>query len=126
MPFTIEISTEEQIAYVTGIGDLTVESSAEAMRNLATDPDFQSHYGVLLDFLRTTNAIHQTKMREIAAALHGFKNTYKGRIALVVNPKEVRKASTVCLLVRVFGVHMEAYSDIESAVKYLTTGQSWH
>jgi hypothetical protein len=126
MPFAIDVSTEEQIARVTGIGDLTVQSSAEAMADLASRPEFQRHYGVLLDFSQITNAIHRSQMRNIADTLHNFKNAYRGRIAIVINPAEVRKVSTICMLVRVFGVQMEAYADIEPAMKYLTTGQSWY
>ena len=125
MPFRIDISTEAQIARVTGTGNLTIQSSVEAMADVVHHPDFQPHYGVLLNFLQVTNNIHRTEMHDIAAALHGFKDSFKGRIALVITPAEVRKVSTVCLLVRVFGVKMEAYGDIESAMRYLTTGQSW-
>lgn len=126
MPFTIEISAEEQIGRVAAIGDLSIPSSVETVEKMVNHPDFQSHYGIIVDFRQTTSTPKMSELREIANAIRKFKDPLQSRIALVLNPKEVRKASTVCMMVRVFGFEMEAYGDMESAMKYLATGQSWY
>jgi hypothetical protein len=126
MPFTIDISTEEQFGRVTGVGDISIPASVEAVEDLINHPDFQPHFGVIVDFLQTKATPKMSEMRDIAAAINSYKDSFSHRIALVVNPGEVRKASTVCMMVRVFGVQMEAYGEMEPALKYLATGQSWY
>jgi hypothetical protein len=126
MPFAIDISTEDQFGRVTGIGDLNIPPSVKAVEDLIDHPDFQPHYGIIVDFRQTATTARMSELRDIAAAIRQYRNPFQGRIALIVNPKEVRKASTVCMMVRVFGIKMEAYGEMESALKYLATGQSWY
>jgi len=124
MPFTIDISPKEQIAYITGIGDISVPLCIETTANLVNHPDFQPHYGILLDSRQATNTPTVVETPQLAAVVHEYRDYFQGMTALVVNAKDEIRASTLCRLVRVFGVRMEAYSDTELAMQYLTTGQS--
>jgi hypothetical protein len=125
MPYTINVSTVNHIARFKGTGDFSVQLCVEAIADMANHPDFQAHFGLLADVTETTNIPTITEVRKLASVIHEKRNSFQGRIALVVSPRDVNKASVLCMLVRVFGVEMEAYGDADMALKFLRTGQSW-
>ena len=122
MPFTINVSPKEQIALIAGSGEITVPLCAEAMANLANHPDFQPHFGIIIDFRQATNTPHMAEMRELASLFYGYKDAFTSRIGLVVKRTDEKKAGVMCMLVRVFGVKMEGYAEMHKAFEYVTTG----
>lgn len=105
-----------------GAGEITVSLCAEAAANLINHPDFQPHYGIVIDFRQATNTPLMTEMRELATLFHDYQNSVQGRIGLVVKDTDAKKASVMCMLVRVFGVRMEGYGDMNKAFEYVNTG----
>jgi len=124
MPITIDVAKEKQIVHVVGTGVITVPLCAEAMANLTNHPDFESQFGVVVDFRQATNTPSMTQMRELATLFYGYKDSIDGRIGLVVKNTDAKKAAVMCMLVRVFGVKMESYGEVDKAIKYVTTGTS--
>jgi hypothetical protein len=124
MPYTIDVSTSENVVYLKGIGDLSVESSLEAAANVVNHPDVQPHFGMVVDFGKATNTPTLSEMRILASSLGKYAPSLKGRIGLRVLPGDVNKAGVLCVLVRVFGVKMEAYSDLDQAYQYVRIGRA--
>ena len=123
MPFKFDISTEEQIIYVTGFGDRGDED--KALEALINHPDFNPHFDCLADFTNLGKTPPPPDMRKIASIYWKYRTSLKGSIAIVVNSSEVRKASILANLLRPLGIRMEVYGDMESAREFLQTGKSW-
>jgi hypothetical protein len=122
VPFTINVSAKDKIVHIVGTGVITVPMCAEAAANLINNPDYQPHFGVVIDFRQATNTPLMTEMRELATMFQGYKDSVQGRIGLVVKDTDAKKASVMCMLVRVFGIRMEGYADMNKAFEYVNTG----
>jgi len=122
VPITINVSAKAQIAHVVGVGEITVPFCAEAAANLINHPDYQPHFGIVVDFRQAANTPHMTEMRELASILRNYKDSLHGRVGLVVKDTDAKKASVMCMLVRAFGGKMEGYADMNKAFDYVTTG----
>jgi hypothetical protein len=124
MPFTYDLSYKNQITYITATDDVTVQSSRDAMvewdRLSSRKPA-----GIIVDLSQATTLPPTSQMRQIASAIIEHKEFIKSRVAVIVKPEDIRKASIVCMLIRIAGIYMEAYGDRESAEQYLKTSMSW-
>ena len=122
MPFTINVAAKDKIAHIVGAGMITVQSCAETLVQVVNHPDFKPDYGIVVDFRQATNTPLMTEMRELATVVRDHKDSVQGRIGLVVKDTDAKKASVMCMLVRVFGIRMEGYADMNKAFEYVNTG----
>ena len=87
MPVTFHIDKINEIVFVNAAGEVTAEDFRIHKRRLADDPDFDPHYGILLDLLSIT------KLRLSTAETREFATSYifhkRARRAYVAPPNEV-------------------------------------
>jgi hypothetical protein len=122
MPFSIVISTKDQICHLVASGVITVQLCTVTAEKLISHPNFLPHFGTVIDFRQATNTPMMNEMRELATMIFGIRDCLHGRIGLVVKDTDAKKASVMCMLVRVFGVKMESYGDTTKAFDYVRTG----
>lgn len=125
MPFIFNVSHEDHIIYVTASGEITIQDCLEAVSERAEHAKSLKTFDTLVDLSQATSTPPIVEMRKIGSSILGYKTDIKNRTAIVVKPKDINKASVICMLVRPFGIRMEAYGDSELAMRYLKTGESW-
>jgi len=126
MPFSVSISPEKKLIHITLSGEVSTQDSIVLMNELPTHTDFNSEYAVLIDSTQMDRGPELKEMKTLASAAKKVYQYFKGPIALVVPPGYVHQSSIFALLVRPFGIHVEAYGDTETAKKFLNTGESWN
>ena len=125
MPFQINVLAEEELGSVKATGDICITDSVEAVADLCRLPEFESHFGVIIDFSEVQSTPDLKELKQTAQAVKQYKDRFHGNIALVVEPKYVNMASIICMLVRVFGIRIEAYGNFESSKRFLQRGHAW-
>jgi hypothetical protein len=125
MPFIFNVSQEDQIIYVTASGKVTIQDCLDAVLKRAEYAKSLKTFNTLVDMSPATSTPPIVEMRKIGSSIIGYKKGIKNRTAIVVKPEDINKASVICMLVRPFGIRMEAYGDSTLAMRYLETGESW-
>jgi hypothetical protein len=126
MQFKVNVSEEKKLLVVTVTGKTDIQAAIESVASIIVHPAIQSGYAIVVDLHQVIGAFSVGEMRALASEQHKYRSLYKkNRTVLIVKEKEVQKASIMCMLVRAFGIHMEAYADMASAMRFLDTGQSW-
>jgi hypothetical protein len=123
MQIEVNVSEKNSILTVTGHGELNIQSMIELFEDIASHHGnvIRSGYSVVLDYHQATGSFSLTEIRTMASMYRKYADYYNNnKIALIVRKEEVHKASILCLLTRGFGVRIEAYSDKESAMKFLS------
>ncbi|MFQ5739856.1 MAG: hypothetical protein ACE5JX_12675 [Acidobacteriota bacterium] len=120
MAFYHTISQEEGIAYVTASGPGDLQASEDGAAELAADPSFQSYYGVLVDLRLVEYLPSAEETREIAAQLGQFKDTFDGKVAVVVSGNVAfGLVRMTCIYAELMGCSMTAFRDYQAALQWL-------
>jgi len=122
MPFGFLFSEPAQTVYITASGDLDLEMCIETLGKIVDHPDFQPHYGIVANFKSMESAPAKAEIRSVASVLRKHKDSFDGNIALVLNKEHLILAGMLCMLVRVFGMRMEAFDNIPMAMEFASSG----
>jgi hypothetical protein len=120
MNVNISISKQNRLVALTGHGDLSLELTLETLKNVANHPDYHPHYGVLGDLRQVDKTLTLADMKPLASYFRKNKITFQGKWALVVRPERAKISATLCMLVKPFGIDIEPFYDMESALKHLS------
>jgi hypothetical protein len=122
MPFDVEISKTEHIAYLTATGDIDLPSSLAVAADLVQHPRFHPSYGIIVDLHAARSLPLKEELRGLAFTLGSFRDSLRGRLALVINAKDLKPAALLSTFVSVFGLRMDAFSDHQLAAAYVSRG----
>jgi hypothetical protein len=125
MPITWSISEEEALALVRYEGPTTLAEVVDTMVEVAGSPEFQPHYGVLVDLREMEYSPSIRELIEIASALINMKSLMQGKIALVTSTAfHYQMTQFNVRLVSVVGVRAKAFREMEEARKWVLSSES--
>jgi hypothetical protein len=115
MPFSHLIRQAEQTALVVAEGSIDLQSSVAAMVALATDPDFQPTFRVIVDLRRMKYSPRTKDLFGIRDALTSLRQAFQGGVTLVVHEAALYLARLVCVLAGAKSFEMTAVTTLEAA-----------
>lgn len=125
MPFEYRIVRDERLAYVTANGVIDMRSSVEAMGELVRHPDFDPHFGVVIDLRDMTYRPSLGELRVIAWAMAHEKFALPKRIAVVLSESVKRtRARVYDRFGRMAGVALQLFPDMDDAISWLVSDSS--
>jgi len=65
----------------------------------------------------------RAEFRKLASTVRKHKDSFQGSMALVLKPGDLKRASMLSILVRLFGVRMEVFEDVAGAVEFIYQGR---
>ena len=119
MPFTHNISEEEQIAFVKANGKIDLKSCIDAVRDVANAFNNRSHFGVLVDLRAMDYSPRIQELRSLAQILGERKSTFRGGVAIIMAEEKETIAFAACTIARAWGFVMKPFTDLIEAKKYL-------
>lgn len=126
MEIGVKVLGDKWTVIVNAWGKLDFNAVAKSIPDMVSLPAIQAGYNVVLDFHEVDGAFSVGQLRKLASVHRKYKDKFKNnRAAIIVKPEDVSKAHILCMLIRTFGIKIEAYGDKESAYKYVVSGQSW-
>ena len=120
------ISQSEQVAYVIADGRIEVAAGVNAVARLIADKAFHPHLLVLVDLTRLDRSMSPAELGTLASALGGFRESFRNRVAIVLRKSLLYMARLACLSAHSSGVEMEAFSDVETAKKWMAASLKQH
>ncbi len=113
---THRILPDQQLAYVSVAGAVSLDRCLSAIRSLTGDPFFRVDFKVICDIRKMAFHPDGAEAVQIARTLVNLREQFKGKIALVVADKvQMFAARLVSSLATAGGLTMMAFYDLESA-----------
>lgn len=118
--FTYEIKVNEKLCHVVASGNITFQSTLEALHTLANAPGFKKDFNVLAD-LRQIN-YHPTYNEVLGLQQHlvSMKDNFQNKIAMVTTNFFWVIGELVSNLSRPCGINILAFNDIEKARQWIS------
>jgi Ni,Fe-hydrogenase I small subunit len=121
MPYRYTIDSDARLVTVVGEGLADLGVTGTFMRTLLADREYRPDLDLLVDArtLDYTPTLHEAQ--EIRTMLHDVRESYRGRIAVVVDGTvRFGMARMVSTLVEPSGIRMEAFRDLATARAWLS------
>ena len=125
MPFTHNISEEEQLIYVKASGEIDLRSCVDAITDIANTIDDSSTIGILIDFRDTDFLPGTLELKSLAQILskQKRKRAFQGKVAAVIGEERSTIISAMCTVLYVWNFHIKPFTDLAEAKKYLKSQQ---
>ena len=125
MSITWSISEEEALALVRYEGPTNLAEVVDSIVEVAGSPEFQPHYGVLVDLREMEYSPSVRELIEIASATINMKSLMQGKLALVTsNAFHHRMIQFNMRLVSVMGVRGKAFREMEEAREWVLSSEA--
>ncbi len=125
MAFEFALSDRDRRIQVTARGQVDFRESLAAGVALTKRPDFQPHYGVLVDLREIEFAPKTPEIEHFGRDLARFKESFQGRIAVVVEGQLMfGLARMTCSVADASGFPMRPFTDLEEACAWLEEGDA--
>ena len=125
MPFTHNISEEEQLISVKASGAIDLRSCVDAITVIADTIEEGSTLGLLID-IRDSDFLPGTlELKSLAQILSKQKQTrkFRGKVIVVTTEERGTIISAMCTVAYVWGFPVKPFTDLEEAKKYLKSQQ---
>jgi hypothetical protein len=119
VPFTYEISPEDQVAYVTISGPVDLCSTIRMMGELAKDPAFRPDYKVVVDATDMEYSPSLGELRVIAWALGHEKGAFRNKVAVIRGARSQALQHLYKSFTRMAGFALGLFPDKPSAMQWL-------
>ena len=120
MAFEFALSERDRRIQVTARGPVDVGESLAAGLALTQQPDFQPHYAVLVDAREIEFAPSAMEIEHLGRALARFKESFLGRIALLVQGTLMFGIMRMlCSVAEANGFPMRPFTDLDEACAWL-------
>jgi len=119
MPFTYEISPEDQVAYVTISGPVDLRSTIRMMGELGKDPAFSPDYKVVVDATNMEYSPSLGELRVIAWALGHEKSAFRDKVAVIRGARSQALQQLYKTFTRMAGFALALFPDKPSAMQWL-------
>ena len=119
MPFTYEISPEDQVAYVTVSGPVDLRSTIRMMGELGKDPAFHADYKVVVDATNMEYSPSLGELRVIAWALGHEKAAFRNKVAVIRGARSHTLQKLYTSFTRMAGFALALVPDKPSAMQWL-------
>ena len=119
MPFTYEIATDEQVAYVTVSGPVDLRSTIRMMGELAKDPSFRPDFKVVVDATHMEYSPSFGELRVIAWALGHEKSAFRNKVAVIRGARSQTLQQIYRSFTRMAGFALGLFPDKPSAMQWL-------
>ena len=120
MAFEFACSAGDRRILVTACGPIDFRESLAAGVTLTGRPDFQPNYGALVDLREIEFVPGTSQIEHFGRALAGFKESFQGRIAILVAGNLMfGLARMTCSVAEANGFLMRPFTDQEEAHAWL-------
>ena len=119
MPYRWTICHEEELANVIAEGLIDISSSVEALFEVTSDPEFSSHYRVLVDMRKMNFSPRLGDALEIASVLRKARSLLQGRLAVVTTSGPSRLAVMVASIAAGSGITIRSFEDYDAAHRWV-------
>ena len=120
MALEFAVSDRDRRIQVTASGPIDFRESVEAGIALSQRPDFHSQYAVLVDAREVDFTPSATEIEHFGRALARFKESFQGRIAVLVDGTLMFGiARMICSVSEANGFPMRPFVDLDEASAWL-------
>ena len=122
MPFKYKIIHEKEITFVQAVGEITLESSIQAMEDVLADKEYSLDYQAVLDLSKTNFNPSMTEVFTLRDSIALLRDHIKKEIIVIVKKELAPPISMVAFLAKVYNVNMRAvdhYPNLEELESYL-------